>query len=266
MSLPPERDPWLWDSVQLVDVKKRVVTLPPERNMGVARCSMPSAIKLDSKAAKGKNGATVTRQGIKDGSGTIELEIASWAWEATEKAIDGIDPRGPSQGGPFLLVAPNLPKGYGGVQIMEVTRGTAVYSGGRIKISIKYKETTFPQQGTGGRGGAAPKKALTEFERTAIQLSINLLEQRIRTDTLLLENVERADKVKELTDSIASLRQQADALKKQLEAVPPPPSATNTPTGPGQAYSGAKGGNTSKAPDPKSYDATANPAAPTGAP
>ena len=261
----PEADPTSWDSVKLVDVKKRVVTLPPSPNMGTARFSMPSEIKIDTKSAAGKNGATQTRQGVRDGAITIDVEVASWAWPQLEAALDGIDPRGPSVGGPFLLVAPNLPKGYGGVQLTKVTRGTAVAADGRIKIQITGKECAFPKAG-GGTGGKGLTKKLSEAERIAAQLALNSLEQRIRTDTLLLDSTERADKVKQLVDSIDSLRKQADALKKQLAANPQPTSATSTPTGPGQAYSGTRGGTQSSAPDPKSYDPAANPAAPTGAP
>lgn len=264
----PHLDPVSWDSATFTGTNKKSVTIPPRPVCGVARVSLPSEVKIDSKKAAGKSGATVTRQGARDAEIEIELEYAARYHEEVQASLDAIDPRGPSKGGPFLLACPNLPNGFEAIQVKKISpRGTAAIVRGVGKVKITGKECSFPKAGTGT--GIAKKKKLTDFERAALQLSIDLLEQRIKTDAQIGATRTGAE-LQGVSDRITSLRNQINALKSQLandRLAPTPTSETVTPTSPGSAVGpGASGGQTSTSNNASSYQPGTNPAAPSGAP
>jgi hypothetical protein len=234
--------------------------------MGTAILSVDSEIKVDKKKKAGKDGATVTRQGIKDGPVTIDLDVKATFWPELSAVLDGIDPRGPSVGGPFLVTCPNLPTGFGGLQITKIKRGTAATDGGRFKIQISGTECTFPRKGSGGVGG---KKKLSATEIAAAQAQIAALQtaRQLAATTAAFVPVGNGAVYGELLKKIAGYDKQIASLQHQIDssaAQAPAPSATSTPSGPGQAYSGTKGPSTPK-PGAASYSST-NPQAPTGAP
>lgn len=264
----PHLDPTAWDSVTLTGTNKQSVLLPPRPICGVVRVSLPSEIKIDSKKAAGKSGATVTRQGARDADVEIEFEYAARYFEEVQAALDAIDPRGPSKGGPFLLACPNMPAGFEAIQIKKIApRGTAAVSRGVGRVKISGKECSFPKSGGVG-SGIAKKKKLTDAERAALQFSIDLLEQRIRTDAQLGASRTGVE-LQEVSDRITSLRDQINGLQSQLDndtLAPAPTSETTTPASPGNAIGRGFSDIQRALNDPGSFKPSANSAAPSGAP
>lgn len=265
----PHLDPEAWDSAIFTDVKKQTVTLPPRPICGKVKVSLPSKIKVDSKKAAGKSGATVTRQGAADATVTIEFEFASQYYSEVIGSIDALDPRGPSAGGPFLLTCPNLPGKFEALQIESVDpRGTAMIQRGMGRVKIVGKECVFPKPGASGGGAGSGKKKLSEFDRAAIQFSIDLLEQRIRTDAALGATRTGAE-LQEISDRIASNRAEINRLKKQLESGAASSgfkSETHTPVTTGETIGDAVQNAFEQIYNAGSYSPTSNPAAPSGAP
>jgi hypothetical protein len=264
----PHLDPTAWDSVTFTGTNKQSVLLPPRPICGNAKVSLASEIKIDSKAAAGKSGATVTKQGARDADVEIELEYAARYYEEVQAALDAIDPRGPSKGGPFLLACPNMPGGFEAIQIKKISpRGTAAISRGVGRVKISGKECSFPKSGGTG-SGIAKKKKLTDFERATLQFNIDLLEQRIKTDAQLGAS-RTGTELQEVSDRIASLRNQINGLQSQLDndkLAPTPTSETTTPGAPGNAIGRGFSDIQKAINDPASFRPGANGAAPSGAP
>jgi len=270
----PHRDPESWDSVIFTGKTLATVRLPPRKGIGVVTVSLPSAVKTDSKAAAGVSGAKVTRQGARDAKVTIVLEYAAQYFDEVTAAIDAIDPRGPSAGGPFRMSCPNLPAGFEAIQIEEIApRGTAAVTRGKGRVTITGKETTFPTATSGGGvgGKGSSKSKLSDFERQTILNAIALLEQRIRTDAELLNSAKTAEDLQKGSDNLADLRRQVQALQKQLADGTAPSkstSETKTPTEPGDPVGGTTTlyKNGKKPADPSSYKPGENSDAPKGGP
>lgn len=265
----PHLDPTSWDSAIFTGTNKQSVTLPPRPICGVVRVSLASEVKIDSKKAAGKSGATVTRQGARDADVDIEVEYAARYHEEVQAALDALDPRGPSKGGPFLLACPNLPNGFEAIQIKKIApRGSAAIVRGIGKVKITAKECSFPRGGTGTGAGVAKKKKLSDFERAALQASIDLLEQRIRTDAQFGASRTGAE-LQEVSDRITSLRDQIKGLQSQLDndaLAPTPTSETTTPASPGNAIGRGLSDIQRAISDPASFKPSSNSAAPSGAP
>jgi len=270
----PHLDTTAWDSVILTGTNKQSVTLPPRPVCGNVKVSLSSKIKIDSKKAAGKSGATVTRQGAKDAAVTIELEFGSRYWPEVETALKAIDPRGPSLGGPFLLSCPNLPERFEAIQIEEVSpRGTAAIVRGLGKVKITGKECSFPKAGGFG-GGSVKKKALTAAEKQALIVQIEGFKRvaSIYAATAALTSGSEegyATKNKEqeaLFRKIAELQRQLDESNAQTDAPAAPTSETTTPAAPGNAIGRAVDQIGNALHDPKSFKPTSNPSAPVGGP
>jgi hypothetical protein len=266
----PHIDPEPWDSVIFTDVKKQSVTLPPRRKVGNVVVSLPSKVKIDSKTAAGKKGATVTRQGAKDAPTSIEFEFDARYWEEVEAALAAIDPRGPSLGGPFLLTCPNLPNKYEAIQIEEISpRGTAMIRRGVGRCKITGKECSFPK--SGGTGGVVKKGPLTAAEKEALVLYIEGLKRLAAKGGALaaLGNGTQADYL-ERAKAQEALLKQISQLQKQLDegsAVPEAPATeTTTPTAPGSSIGKGIDDIFDQIHNPTSYRPSSNPQAPKNAP
>jgi hypothetical protein len=265
----PHLDPESWDSVIFTGRNLATIRLPPRKGVGHVSVSLPSSVKVDSKKAAGKSGAVVTRQGAKDSKVTIELNYAAQFFDEVNAALEAIDPRGPSLGGPFKLGCPNLPAGFDAIQIETIEpRGTAAIKRGLGTVRITGKETTFPAQTSGG--GVAKKKALTAAEKEAL---INQIEAFKRLASLAAFEASltsgNADALKLKNQEVGALQKKVSQLQRELDegsSIPEPPTETTTPTEPAVSLGKAIENAFDQIHNPKSYKPSSNPFAPKAGP
>lgn len=155
--------PDVWDTLVL-----GAVTMP-----GVSRFDITRELKIDEKDAKGKQGAKLTVQGVKNAEGTITNQVATVEeLAALEEALKTLEPKaGKGDPVPFDVVHPIAT--LRGLQSVLITKVSGPkLEAGIMTTTLSWKQFDAPKKPAtagGGKGGtgSAPGKKYASINATA---------------------------------------------------------------------------------------------------
>lgn len=151
----PLDDPFLWIQVGLGPF-----AWPLTQGNGTAIVSCESSQKLDEQKAGGKDKAKMKQSGTDPCPVDIELTWLPQFWPFVQAMLNGIDPNGPSRGGPFEIRHPEPNRrNVNSVMIKKVGKVQWVGGAGLGKCTINAVEWQQPKKAQAGVGTKTPKSS-----------------------------------------------------------------------------------------------------------